>query len=341
MDVEQLVPSITNEPSQVASPGHVPPSPHGWVDVEQTVPSIPKEPSQVASSSHALPIPDDDELNKLSLDLYGHRFYDESLAAHPSLGSPPSGPAAHGWMDLEQPEPSITNEPSQVTSPGHAPPSPGDDVLNKLSLDLYGHRFSDESLAGHPSWGSPPSGPAHGWIGVEQPVPSMSNEPSQVASPGHAQPSPGDDVLSKLLLDLYGHRFYDESLAAHPSWGSPPSGPTAHGWMDLEQPVPSITNEKVTSPGHALPSPGDDVLNKLSLDLYGHRFSDESLAAHPSWGSPPSGPAHGWMDVEQPVPSMSNELSQGASPGHAPPISGDEALNKLWLDLYGHRLYDE
>jgi hypothetical protein len=140
-------------------------------NVEQPV-SVPKEPSQVASSSHAPPSPGDDEAIKLWVDLDGHHFSDESLAAPPSLGSLSSGPA-HGWMDVEQPVPSIPNEPSQVASPGHAPPLPSDEALNKLWVDLYGHHFFDESLAARPPWPSQPSGPAHGWMDVVQPVPSI------------------------------------------------------------------------------------------------------------------------------------------------------------------------
>jgi hypothetical protein len=97
--------------------------------------------------------------------------------------------------------------------------------------------------------------------------------------------------------------------------------------MNVKQPV-SIPKERsqVASSSHVLPSPGDDESNKLWLDLNGHRFSDKALAAPPSWGSLPSGPAQGWMDVEQVIPPVPNELLQVASPGHAPP---DELLDGL------------
>jgi hypothetical protein len=195
-------------------------------NVEQPIPSIPEGPSQVASTSHAPPIPGDDELDRVWLDLYGHRFFDESLAAPPLWSSPTSG-SAHDWMGVEKPVPSIPNEPSQVASTSHAPPIPDNDELDKVWLDLYGHRFFDESLAAPPLWSSPTSGSAHDWMGVEQPVPSIPNEPSQVAGPSHAPPIPSDDELDKVWLDLYGHRFFDESSAAPPSWSSPTSG-SAH-----------------------------------------------------------------------------------------------------------------
>jgi hypothetical protein len=49
---------------------------------------------------------------------------EESSAARPSSSSPPSG-SDHGWVDVEKPQPSIPEEPSPVSSPDHAPPSPG------------------------------------------------------------------------------------------------------------------------------------------------------------------------------------------------------------------------
>jgi hypothetical protein len=74
---------------------------------------------------------------------------------------PASGPA-DGWTDLKQPLPSIPEEPSPVSSPDHAPPSPGDG-LNELWLKLFGHPEShffantEESSAARPSSSSPPS----------------------------------------------------------------------------------------------------------------------------------------------------------------------------------------
>jgi hypothetical protein len=54
------------------------------------------------------------------------------------VNRPPPRPAsglADGWTDLKQPVPSIPKEPSLVSSPNHAPPSPGD-RLNKLLFSL-------------------------------------------------------------------------------------------------------------------------------------------------------------------------------------------------------------
>jgi hypothetical protein len=145
-----------------------------------------------------------------------------------------------------------------------------------------------------------------------------------------------DEMWLKLFGDLESHfpARPEEPPAPRPSSSSQSPGPT-DVLTNFEQPVPSIPKEpsQVASSSHALPGPGDDESNKLWLDLYGHHFSDESLAAPPSWSSLPSGPAHGWMGVDQPVPSIQNEPSQVANPGHALPLLDDDALNKLWLTV--------
>jgi hypothetical protein len=86
---------------------------------------------------------------------------------------------------------------------------------------------------------------------------------------------------------------------------------------------------------------GDDELNELWLKLFGRPESyflpkpEESPAAHPSSSSPPSGPADGSMDVEQPPPSIPEEPSPVSGPDHASPSLGNE-LNELWVKLFGH-----
>ena len=342
-DVERPVPSIPNdsEPPQVASLGHAQPvsdngqhfsdeslgahpswawqpsgSSHDWMDVDQPVPSIP---------------------NELS---YGHEHSDVSLGPHP-LGSPPPGPT-HGWKDVEQPEPSILSEPSQVASPGNPALVQGNAPSRSSWFNLLGHPSPDESLAPHPSLGSPPPGPTHGWNDVEQLVPSIPNEPLQVASPNNPPPVLDNAPSNNLWLNVLGHPFPDESFAPHPSLGSPPPGPT-HGWNDVEQLVPSIPNEplQVASPSNPLPVLDNAPSNNLWLNLLGHPFPDKSFAPHPSLGSPPSGFAQGWKDVEQPEPSISNEPSQVASPSNPPPVLDNAPSNNLWLNLLGHPLPDE
>jgi hypothetical protein len=379
-DVKQPLPPIHEEPvalsSQVHAPptlgdewkmwrdliqGHFPEKPeesssssssllsgpaHGWTDVEQPLPSIPKGPSQVPSPDRAPPSPDD-ETNELWVEFFGHPEIHPfpkpeelpathpplPLAARPSWNSLSSGPTDVS-TNVDEPV-SIPKEPSQVASSSHAPPSPGDDESNKLWLDLYGHRLAP--------WRSQPLGSAHGWMDVEQPIPSIPNEPSQVASPGPAPLSPNEEALDKLWLDLYGYHFFDESLAARPSSSSQPSGPAGVP-MDVEQPVPPIHKEllPVSSPDRAPPSLGDEW--KVWRNLIQGHFpakpeESESSAARPSSSSSsslPSGPAHRWMDVEQPLSSIPKGPSQVPSPDRAPP-SPDDETNELWVELFGHQ----
>jgi hypothetical protein len=106
----------------------------------------------------------------------------------------------------------------------------------------------------------------------------------------------------------------------------------ADGWTDLKQPLPSIPEEPSpeSSPDHASPGPSDR-LNELWLDLFGHPESHFL----PSSSSRPSGPADGWTDVKQPLPSIPEEPSPESGPDHASPGPSD-GLNELWLDLFGH-----
>ena len=256
---------------------------------------------------------------------------EEPPASQPSSSSQPSGPSDVP-TNVEQPAPSTPKEPSQVPNPGHAPPVPDMNALNYLWLNHYGHRFSDDPLAAHFSWGPPPLGSAQGSKDVEQLAPSIHNEASQVGNPGHAPPVPDNNALNDLWL---GYGFPHETVAAHSSSDAPPLG-FAHdwpagGWMHFDQSVPSIRNDLLRLPGtgyvppapgndalkNTLWDPGMDALNDLWLNHYGHSFSDDPLAAHLLWGAPPSGSAH------------------------APPVPDNKALSNLWLGLYGHRFPDE
>jgi hypothetical protein len=155
-----------------------------------------------------------------------------------------------------------------VSIPEHAPPSLGNG-LNELWLNLFGHPEShffantEESSAAGPSSSSPPSGPADGWTGLKQPLPSIPEEPSPASIPEHAPPSPGNG-LNELWLNLFGHpesHFFantEESSAARPSSSSPPLGPTDGSTGGVKQPQPSIPEEPspVSSEDHAPPSSG-------------------------------------------------------------------------------------
>jgi hypothetical protein len=68
---------------------------------------------------------------------------------------------------------------------------------------------------------------------------------------------------------------------------------------------------------------GDEELEKL-LEEERPFFAkpESSSATRPSSSSPPSGPADGWADVKQPLPSIPEEPSPVSSPDHAPPNPG-------------------
>ena len=280
-----------------------------------------------------------DSFDELLLELFGvpgerSAKPESSSAARPSSSLPPSRPA-DGWTDLKQPLPSIPEEPSPVSSPDHASPSP-DHAMNELWLHLFGDSGGDiarpEGLPVTPPWTIlPPSRPADGWTDLKQPLPSIPEEPSPVSSPDHASPSP-DDVMNELWFHLSGDSGGDiarpEELPVTPPWSILPPSRPADGWTDLKQPLPSIPEEPspVSSPDHAPTSP-DDVMNELWLHLYGdpgaHIARPEELPATlPSSSPPPSRPLDGWTDPKQQLPSIPEEPSPVSSPDHAPPSPG-------------------
>jgi hypothetical protein len=87
----------------------------GSTDVEKPLPSIPEEPSPVSSLDHAPPSRGDG-LEELWLKLFGN--YESHFLAKPEE-SPAARPSS------SSPLPSIPEEPLPVSSPDHAPPSPG------------------------------------------------------------------------------------------------------------------------------------------------------------------------------------------------------------------------
>jgi len=72
----------------------------------------------------------------------------------------------------------------------------------KLWLDILRYDLAKAKGAKPESSSSPPSGPAHGSTGVEQPAPpSVPKEPSPVSSPDHAPPSPGSSGYVPMDLE--------------------------------------------------------------------------------------------------------------------------------------------
>jgi hypothetical protein len=245
----------------VAAPALVKEKPQAGIDVI----NIPEDPITVLRKRG-------DELNELWLKFFGHpesHFLEKpesSSAAHPSSSSPPLGPT-DGSMDVEQPLSSIPEEPLPVSSPGHAPPSPGDET-NELWLKLFGHPEShffgkpEESSAARPSSSSPPSEPADGWTDLKQPLSPIPEEPSPVSSQDHAPPSPGS---------LTGYELMK---------GDAPPGPSGSA---------SSTADHELMGAHVLPNPGP------STDS-GHEMVD----VPPSSPVSSTNPDPQWMSSDSP-----------------------------------------
>jgi hypothetical protein len=292
------------------------------------------------------------EVDDLLLQIFGEGHSsptaEELPATHLSLSPPP----ADGSMDVNQQLPSIPEEQSPVSGPGHASQSPGDGS-NKQWLNLFGQPGSylakpDELSAAHLRWKSQSSGSTHRWTGINQPPSSILKGPLPVSSLDHASSSQGDGSKKK-WLNLFGQAgsyFFtttepEESSATRLSFGSQQSKP-AGGSTDAMQPPSSILKEPlpVSSSGRASLSPGDWPKNKW-LDLLAKSGSylfttpEESSATRLSLSSQQSEPAGGWTNLKQPLASIPEEPSPVSSPDRTPP-NPDDAMNELWLTLFGH-----
>ncbi|KAI0276418.1 hypothetical protein BGY98DRAFT_1187787 [Russula aff. rugulosa BPL654] len=146
-------PSSATSSSQPSGPAG------GSMDVEQLLPSSPEGPSQVPGSDLTPPSPDD-EMNKLWLTLFGRPesyFFaksGESSATHPLSSSQPSG-LAGGSMAVNNPLPSISKEPLSLASSSDRAPLSVGDGLNNMWVNLIdqpeGHFPSELSATRPPS----------------------------------------------------------------------------------------------------------------------------------------------------------------------------------------------
>ncbi|KAI0276429.1 hypothetical protein BGY98DRAFT_704018 [Russula aff. rugulosa BPL654] len=171
-----------------------------------------------------------------------------------------------------------------------------------------------------------------------QPPSSILKEPLPVSSPGHASLSPGDRPKKKWVDHFAKSGSYlfttpEERLSLSSQQSKPAGGST-----DAMQSPSSILKEPlpVSSPGHASLSPGDRPKKKwvdhfAKTGSYLFTTPEERL----SLSSQQSEPAGGGTNLKQPLASIPEELSPVSSPDRTPP-NADEAMNELWLTLFGH-----
>jgi hypothetical protein len=211
--------------------------------------------------------------------------------------------------------------------------------VDDLFLQIFGEGHSSPTAEELPAL-SPP--PADGSMDVNQQLPSILKEPLPVSSPDHASSSQGDGSKKK-WLNLFGQSgsyFFttaEESSATRLSFGSQQSK-LAGGSTDAMQPPSSILKEPlpVSSPGHASLSPGDRPKKKwvdhfAKSGSYLFTTPEERL----SLSSQQSEPAGGGTNLKQPLASIPEEPSPVSSPDRTPP-NPDDAMNELWLTLFGH-----
>ena len=400
MEVEQPLPSVPEEPSQGSNPDHAPSNPYdelnkmwlnligrpdshsfakpessatrpsssaqplepagGPTDIEQAQPSIPMDASEVSSPGYAPPTQDEwITMWRNLIETQSPTNSEKSSPVHSSSSSEPLGPAG-GLTVVERPPPSIDEEPSQVSSPDRTPQSLVDDPeWNKMWDDLFETYFPKEpekSSAIRPSSSSQPLGPAGGPTDVEQPLPSINQEPSQVSSQENLLPTLGAYWNKKwlaLAAKAQTPAESEKSSGAGPSSSSQPLGPTG-GPTDVERPLSPmrIGNEVLqVFRQDYLPPKLSDKWNKMSPNPTESHFPAEPEEPIPKelwpasspvyappgdelnnlWASPPSGPAHGLMDVEQPLQSIPDELLPVSSPHYAPPSPASSTNS--WYDL--------
>ena len=243
----------------------------------------------------------------------------EFPAADPASSSaPPPGPA-DGKTDVGRPLPSPPEEPSQGSSPDHAPQSPGD-WFNGAWVNLVDHPPKEHSEASS-SLSQDHATPNPGeldemWFNLVGDRPEESSQATSSLSLDRAPPGPPNEV-TKMWANLL-----DESHSPPKPEVSSPARPPSDSQltsyvdepMDAEQSPLSTTEypSRVSSPDLAPPNP----VEEMWLDLPDH--PEGSPPARPSWNFPPSGSAQEWTHFDQWLPSHTEEASLGhssSSPG--------------------------
>ena len=315
-NIEQPRPSIDEE-SLLSSMEHLPPSLGGeWNKMWRNLRVIETNFPGMSSAAHWRNL----------IETYFPEKPEMSSAALPLSSSQPLGPAGRK-TNIEQPRPSIDEEPL-LSSMEHLPPSLGGE-WNKIWRNPIETNFPEKpemSSAALPSSSShwQPLGLAGGKANIEQPRPSIGEQPSPLSSLDHLPPIPGEEwnEMSQMwrnLLETHSPAKPEESPAARPPLSSQPSGLTDVS-TNVEQPLPTIFKE-LSPESSPVRLPPSDELNNVWFTLFDHHFpanSKESSAARPLSGSPPSRPAYEWTDIEHSQPFIYEEQSLSNS-YHFPP----------------------
>ena len=267
----------------------------GSMAIKDPLPSVSKETSQVSSSGRA---PTDDGLIGYPENFSSPKRVKLS-ATRPSSGLQPSG--VDGSMAIEKPLPSVSKEPSIVSSSDRALLS-ADDWMKKWR-DIINHHKSLSSInleklkATRPSSISQPPGPATN-SKKKKKIPVLSSELSM------------DDYMKKWrdVIKSISPTNLPEFPATRVSSISQPPGP-ADGSTAVGKSLPSISKEPLP-----VSSPDYTHSAQLKSNLVGQsesRFLEKPADSSPSgllWSSPSQ------MDV-QPSSSMSSTNSDSQQMG--------------------------
>ena len=217
--------------------------------------------------------------------------------------------------------------------------------LDDIFWDAEGHYLvrpehsanPGESSATRPSSSSRPSGLADGPTDVEQPQPSIPEQPSQVSSLHDAPLSASDEEWLNLKLGQP-----ESHLSPQPDRA--PLSTSDEEWLNLNLGEPK--GHLSLNPDRAPPSASDEAdeewLN-LNLGQPESHFSPNPDRA-PLSADDSRGLMKMWLDIighpeshsfEKPLPSISEEPLQVSSSDRAP-LSADDGLMKMWLDIIGH-----
>ncbi|KAI0276419.1 hypothetical protein BGY98DRAFT_1187788 [Russula aff. rugulosa BPL654] len=214
--------------------------------------------------------------------------------------------------------------------------------LDEILWDAEGHYFvrpeysakPGESSATRPSSSSRPSGLADGPTDVEQPQPSIPEQPSQVSSP-HGAPliASNEEWLNLKLGQPESH------LSPNPDRA--PLSASDEEWLNLN--LGQLEGHLSPNPDRAPLSTSDGEWLNLNLGQPESHFSPNPDRV-PLSADDSRGVMKMWLDIighpeshsfAKPLPSISEEPLQ-VSGSDRSPLSADDGLMKMWLNIIGH-----